>query len=53
MTFLLGSYILLNYVLGQPTDRDLSTNLGMISYQGPAGACDGQAQVTLGYKFGG
>ena len=22
--------------------------LGMISYQGPAGACDGRAQVTLG-----
>ena len=24
--------------------------LGMISYQGPAGACDGWAQVTLGYR---
>ena len=29
------------------------THLGMISYQGPAGACDGRARVTLGYKFGG
>ena len=26
------------------------TLLGMISYQGPAGACDGWAQVTLGYR---
>ena len=48
----------------QATDRDSSTkkgcdiggrlgamtHLGMISYQGPAGACDGRAQVTLGYR---
>ena len=29
------------------------THLGMISYQGPAGTCDGRAQVTLGYRSGG
>ena len=29
------------------------THLGMISYQGPAGACASRAQVTLGYKFAG
>ena len=29
------------------------THLGMISYQGPTGACASRAQVTLGYKFGG
>ena len=29
------------------------THLGMISYQGPAGACDGRAQVALGYRSGG
>ena len=29
------------------------THLGMISYQGPAVACDGRAQVTPGYKSGG
>ena len=29
------------------------THLGMISYQGLAGACDGRAQVTLGHRFGG
>ena len=29
------------------------THLGMISYQGPAGACDGRAQVTPGYRSGG
>ena len=28
-------------------------HLGMISYQGSAGACDGRAQVTLGYRSGG
>ena len=28
-------------------------HLGMISYQGPAGTFDGQAQVTLGFKSGG
>ena len=29
------------------------THLGMISYQGPAGACDGRAQVTLRYRTDG
>ena len=29
------------------------THLGMISYQGPTGACDGRAKVTLGYRPGG
>ena len=29
------------------------THLGMISYQGTAGGCDGRARVTLEYKFGG
>ena len=50
----------------QATDREPSTkimrhwrrlgamtHLGMISYQGPAGARDGRAQVTLGYRSGG
>ena len=54
--------------VGQATNRDSSTKkdatlggvsigamtlLGMISYQEPAGACDGRARVTLGYKLGG
>ena len=53
--------------VGQATDRDSSTkrmrhwgasrsymaHLGIISYQGPAGACDGRAQVTLRYRSGG
>ena len=52
--------------VGQATDRDPSTkrmrhlgrlgamtHLGMSSFQGPAVACDGRAQVTLGYRFGG
>ena len=29
------------------------THLRMICYQGPAGACDDRAQVTLGYISGG
>ena len=29
------------------------THLAMISYKRPAGACDGRAQVTLGYSQSG